>query len=145
MNGMLRLLSIVVAGIGWAVSGYLYFANQIGKFVCPIGACQIVNRSEYAKIGLFPVSIMGIVFYLFILCLLSKVPFFSAKVNRWMLGILLGTGLIFSAYLTYAEVFWIHAICFWCMVSFGCVVVLNILYWLSEKRGRHYSVKNEYI
>jgi uncharacterized membrane protein len=134
MNGMMRLFGIVIAGLGWATSGYLYFANQIGGFVCPVGDCQTVNSSQYAKIGAVPVSIVGIFFYLFVLVLLFKVPFFSKKVHRWMLGLLLSPGLIFSVYLTYAEIFWIHAICFWCMVSFVCVVLLNILYWFNGIR-----------
>lgn len=133
-NALMRGMAIVVAGIGWAVSGYLYFASQIGEFVCPIGNCETVNRSEYAKIGSVPVSILGIVFYLLVLCLLLKIPIFSEKMNRFLLGILLGTGFIISVYLTYAEIFWIQAICIWCIVSFGCVVVLGVVYWLDGKR-----------
>lgn len=132
---MKRLFGQIVAGIGWAVSVYLYFAKQLGGFVCPVGDCQTVNSSQYAEIGLMPVSFLGILFYLSVFGLLCKIPILSDKVTRLLLGILLSIGLIFSIYLTYAEFFWIHAICFWCMVSLGCVVVLNILYWLDCRRS----------
>ncbi|MBM7652791.1 vitamin K epoxide reductase family protein [Neobacillus cucumis] len=132
MNSTYRKVGIAVSGIGWAVSFYIYFAHQLGKFVCPVGDCQTVNRSQYAQIGPVPVSVLGIVFYLMVLCLLLKVTFISEKIGQQILGILLAIGIIFSSYLTYAEIFWIHAICFWCMVSFVCVIVLTIIYWLDK-------------
>jgi uncharacterized membrane protein len=136
MNSVLRNISLVVSGIGWAVSVYIYFAHQLGNFVCPVGDCITVNKSEYAQISSIPVSLLGIVFYLVVLSLLFGIPFLSNKASRWMLGLVLGIGLIFSLYLTYAEIFWIHAICFWCMVSLGCVIVLNILFWMMQRGAR---------
>jgi uncharacterized membrane protein len=135
-SGLMRFIGLAVAAIGWAVSVYLFFASQMGQFVCPVGDCQTVNSSEYAKIGSVPVSLLGIIFYLFVLCLWVQVPFFSAKVNQLLLGTLLGIGLIFSAYLTYAELFWIHALCFWCIISFSCVVLLNLVYWIKSKKSQ---------
>jgi uncharacterized membrane protein len=37
-----------------------------------------------------------------------------------------GTGLIFSTYLTYLELFVIHAICQWCVVSAILVLVIFV-------------------
>lgn len=137
---MLRLFSQGVAFIGWLVSVYLYFAKQLGGFVCPVGDCQTVNSSKYAQIGSVPISLLGILFYVGVLCLLFSIPLFSNRINRILLGILLSTGLLFSAYLTYVEIFWLHAVCFWCMVSFICVILLIVAYWLDGKKIRTDSV-----
>jgi uncharacterized membrane protein len=47
----------------------------------------------------------------------------SPAVSMLLLGVA-GTGLIFSTYLTYLELFVIHAICQWCVVSAILVVII---------------------
>ena len=53
-----------------------------------------------------------------------------------MLLVLTGWGVLFSAWLTYLELFVIHAICRWCVVSAAIAVVLFGLALWDWKRSR---------
>ena len=76
-----------------------------------------------------PVAIWGLLTYLALLALVL------VKRSDWRVGhpagmaIFLVTliGVIFSAYLTYLELFVIHAICPWCVASAVVMVALFIL------------------
>jgi uncharacterized membrane protein len=54
--------------------------------------------------------------------LLARNPIIS-----WALVVWTGIGVLFSAWLTYLELFRIHAICIWCVTSAVIVVVLFAL------------------
>ena len=87
------------------------------------GGCQTVQSSSYATIFGVPVAVVGLVGYAGLL--------FSALL-RGEVGVYLGflvafVGTLFSAYLTYLEVFVIHAICEWCLAS-AAVMVAALLY-----------------
>ena len=86
------------------------------------GGCETVQTSSYATIFGVPVAVMGLVGYSGLL--------FSALL-RGEAGVYLAflvalVGALFSAYLTYLEVFVIHAICEWCVAS-AVVMVAALL------------------
>jgi uncharacterized membrane protein len=107
----------MLAAAGLLISAHLSWVHFEG--VAPVcvgggsGGCETVQSSRYATVPGVPVSVLGLVGYTGLL--------FSAVV-RGELGIYLEfliavVGTLFSAYLTYLEVFVIHAICQWCVAS----------------------------
>ena len=86
------------------------------------GGCETVQSSSYATILGVPVAVVGLVGYSGLLV--------SASL-RGEVGIYLGflvalVGALFSAYLTYLELFVIHAICEWCVASAAVMVAALI-------------------
>ena len=97
--------------LGLAVSLYLTYVKLTNSPVrCKFGSCEIVQNSEYAAIYGVPVAILGVLFYfiLFALTYYQKMEY----LKLWT-----GIGFAFSLYLTYIELFVIHAICEWCVLS----------------------------
>jgi uncharacterized membrane protein len=82
------------------------------------GGCETVQTSSYATIFGVPVAVVGLVGYAGLL--FSALLRGEAGVYLALLLALVGT--LFSAYLTYLEVFVIHAICEWCLASAAFMV-----------------------
>jgi uncharacterized membrane protein len=74
---------------------------------------RTVQTSSYAYLAGIPVALLGLVAYLLILVALRRQGD-NALFTGYVLT-LVGFG--FSLYLTYREVFTIHAICSWCVSS----------------------------
>ena len=110
-----------LAVVGLLISGYLTWVHYAG--VVPVcvggsGSCETVQTSSYATIVGVPVAALGIVGYSGLL--LSALLRGEAGVYLGLLVALVGT--LFSAYLTYLELFVIHAICEWCVASAALMV-----------------------
>jgi uncharacterized membrane protein len=110
-----------LAVVGLLISAYLTWVHYTG--VAPVcvggsGGCETVQTSSYATIFGVPVAVIGLVGYTGLLL--------SASL-RGELGVYLGflvalVGTLFSAYLTYLELFVIHAVCEWCVASAALMV-----------------------
>jgi uncharacterized membrane protein len=91
-----------------------------GALVCAIGSCEVVNASRWATFLGLPVAAWGLGFYMvtFAVAIASLQERFahSMQISRALL-FLGATGFLFSAWLTYLELFVIRAICQWCVVS----------------------------
>jgi uncharacterized membrane protein len=88
-----------------------------------------VNFSPYAEINGIPISVFGICAYLAILCILvleGRVKIAKENGPLAIFGIGLG-GVAFSAYLTYLELYVIHAICPFCVASAIAITLIFIL------------------
>ncbi|CAM4170530.1 vitamin K epoxide reductase family protein [Bacillus paramycoides] len=132
MSKRVQSISIqVISILGFCLSVYLYISHLSSSFFCPVGDCLKVNSSSYAQIKGIPISVLGILYYL----LLHIFTYFGKKVyvikliKYWLL-----VGLAFSLYLTYLELFEIKAICIWCVVSFGLIIVGNIIVFCDSKK-----------
>jgi uncharacterized membrane protein len=118
--------ALSVAGVG--IAGYLTYVHYAGLHpICGIShGCETVQTSSYASLVGIPVALLGLISYVLI--------FVSLRIRgeRALLG---GSALTlisfaFSVYLTYREVFTIHAICSWCVSSaivFTLMTVVVIL------------------
>jgi uncharacterized membrane protein len=126
----LRITLIVLAVIGLGVASYLTYIHYAGiKPVCTAGgSCLKVQSSIYSKLAGVPVALMGLIGYIAILGSLL-VP--ETETTRFATGALTLVGFGFSAYLTYRELFSIHAVCEWCASS---AVILTIMVCLSVWR-----------
>lgn len=119
---------LALAGIFVALYLLLYKLGMIGDLNCSIGSCETVNTSKWATFLGLPVAGWGVAFYLgmFGLALLSvQQRHADSKGISQALVLYSGTGVLFSAWLTYLELFVIHAVCQWCVVS--AVIVSAIL------------------
>lgn len=135
-----RMLTALVALVGVFVALYLalYKAGVIGTLACGTGGCETVQTSTWATFLGLPVAFWGVGYYLAVFVLT-----FAALQDRWAdsrglsLGLvfLTGWGVLFSAWLTYLELFVINAICRWCVVSAVIAVVLfGLVLWDFRSR-----------
>lgn len=126
---LMRLLAL--AGIG--VSGYLTWAHLANQSVAcgQSQGCDIVQQSVYSEIGGIPIALFGLLAYvtLFVLTLLRSYgpESFEEYIPLAIFGISL-IGMLYSAYLTYLELFVIYAICRWCVSS---AIIITIIFLLS--------------
>ena len=121
----LRVVLGVLAAAGLLISAYLtwvHFARVAPVCVGGSGGCETVRSSRYATVLGVPVSVLGLVGYTGLL--LSAVVRGEVGVYLGFLIALVGT--LFSVYLTYLEVFVIHAVCQWCVASAAIMVAALI-------------------
>ncbi len=122
---MVVLIAIVcLLGIGDA--GYLTYVHYSGIHVACLaggGGCEKVQASQWSKLDGVPVSLLGLIGYVTIL---------GSLAIRGEMGRAIGFGIAligfgFSMYLTYRELFTIHAICQWCVGSAVLMTALAVL------------------
>ncbi len=115
--------ALAVAGL--LVAGYLAWVEATGSdAVCgPVGDCNTVQQSAYARLFGVPVGLLGVLGYLAMLAAWARArraasadPGASAGSWRVLWGLALAATL-FSAWLTFLEPFVIGATCAWCLTS----------------------------
>lgn len=115
-TGTLRAALGALAVSGLLVSAYLVWVHFAGlEPACGLDShgCQTVQSSRYATILSVPVAVLGLAAYAGLL--LAALLKGEAGAYLGLLVALVGT--LFSAYLTYLEVFVIGALCQWCLLS----------------------------
>jgi len=122
---------IVLSVIGLGVTGYLTYMHYAHlEVACSLGTqCETVQHSAYSKLAGVPVALIGLLGYLAVVGGLVA----AGQSDRTRLALLsiLTAGFGFSMYLTYRELFTIHAICQWCV---GSATVMTLLLGLSVTR-----------
>ena len=110
-----------LAVLGLAISVYLTWVHYAGiEPVCTgISDCERVQTSEYADLVGIPVAVLGIAGYLAILA--------SLRTRVEVTALLAYLAVAFSAYLTWAELFKIDAICQWCVGSALITLAIAVL------------------
>jgi len=134
-----RVLLGVLAVAGLLMSAYLTWVHLLGLTPACLsgnGGCETVQSSRYAEILGVPVAALGMGGYAGLLL---------SAVLRDEGGALLGlfvtlVSVIFSAYLTYLELFVIYAICRWCVTSAALMTAAFILcvVRISQLRKKRY-------
>jgi uncharacterized membrane protein len=120
-----------MAGLG--IAGYLTYVHYAAiKPLCTAGgSCEKVQTSVYSELAGVPVALIGLLGYVAILGLLIA-P--ESETTRFATMALALVGFAFSAYLTYRELYSIHAICEWCASS---AAILTVMAPLSVWRFLH--------
>jgi uncharacterized membrane protein len=134
-----RMLTALIALVGVFVATYLalYKAGFIGSLACGTGSCETVQQSPWARLLGLPVAVWGVGYYVAVFAVA-----FAGVQDRWVedrrialvLLVLTAWGALFSGYLTYLELFVIHAICRYCVVSAILAVLvfaLSLWDWLA--------------
>ena len=108
----------VLALVGLGVAAYLaYVETQVVEAVCgPVGDCNAVQASPYARLFGIPVGVIGIGGYLAMLGAWVWGRSGNATARLLLLG-MAAVGVVASIYLTWLELFVIEAVCVWCLSS----------------------------
>jgi uncharacterized membrane protein len=143
-----RMLAALLALVGVFLALYLalFKLGVIGTLACGTGGCETVQLSRWATFLGLPVAVWGVGYYVLVLALtFASVQDRWADSRRLSLAILLvtGWGVLFTAWLTYLELFVIHAICRWCVGSAALAASLFALafwdYVASRVQGAGFS------
>ena len=138
MTKRMIVATLSLAGIFVALYLLFYKLGIIGNLTCSIGSCETVNLSKWATFLGAPVAAWGVGFYIvmFALSLLSLQDRYVDSVGMSKtLTLVSASGVAFSAWLTYLELFVIHAICQWCVVS-AIIVSIIFVFALLDLRDR---------
>jgi uncharacterized membrane protein len=105
--------------------------------VCgPVGDCNVVQHSRYARPLGVPVALVGLGGYLLVLIawLVARRGRGPARARALAIASLLAVGgTVASAILTFLEPFVIGAVCAWCL---GSAVVMTALMWVLAGQAR---------
>ncbi|WP_198852309.1 vitamin K epoxide reductase family protein [Alicyclobacillus sp. SO9] len=123
---MMRVLKNTLLISGFIDSCYLllYKYHLERMSFCPTHGCDTVNMSHYSDFFGIPVAFIGIIGYivLFLTQLSSKNRFLNLTYT-----LLIFIAFSFSTYLTLTELLIIHAVCFWCAISFMFISTLTFI------------------
>jgi uncharacterized membrane protein len=121
---------VALAGVFVALYLSLYKLGYIGTLACSVGSCETVQTSRWATLFGVPVAVLGVLFYVAILAA-ALAGLSAALVDSKRLSVLLvvmtGAGVLFSLWLTWLELFVIHAICVYCVTSALIVTLLLVI------------------
>jgi uncharacterized membrane protein len=134
----------VLALVGSFVALYLWLhALGIGgPLKCGTGGCDTVQTSRWAVFLGLPVAFYGVVGYVLILLTaiagLRPAALAGPQRKQWsvLLAALASIGFLFTVYLTYLELFVIHAICRWCVASAVIMTAIWVVALGELLRGR---------
>jgi len=121
MDKRLWQAALLASVVGIAVSIYMtIFKLTDNSAMClGNGGCSVVNASRYSSIYGIPLGIFGLLGYgaiALVLLFEKRHPLLRAYGNMLAMGMALG-GALYSAYLTYLEIYVIQAICPFCVAS----------------------------
>lgn len=133
----------LLALIGLLIASYLalHRLGVIGSLQCGTGGCETVQSSTYAVFLGVPVAFCGVAGYVALLgvSLVGLQPAFIARRGPTiLLAAMSAIGLAFTLYLTYVELFVIHAICRWCVASavvMAAIAAVALHAWVKQPRA----------
>jgi uncharacterized membrane protein len=137
---MYRMSAAFLSLAGLFISGYLYLykIGKIGSLACGTGGCETVQLSSWSRFAGLEVSLIGVLGYAVLLGLSLAALQPSLAAERWpatLLAVLAALGVAFTAYLTYLELFVIHAICRWCVGSAVIITGVFVVALLDHRRA----------
>ncbi len=152
----IAMLVLSIAGVG--VAGYLTWAKLTNTVVMCLGAtatgesgCHTVEMSPYSQwvippgspTGLrIPTAAFGVAMYvaLIVLILIAMTQLRWRVLAEQTIFAMSFAGVLYSAYLTYLELFVINAICQWCVSS---AVIVTLIFVLSIPGVRQPPIDEE--
>jgi uncharacterized membrane protein len=134
-----RMSAALLSLTGFFVSAYLYLykIGRIGTLACGTGGCETVQQSPWSRFAGIEVSLIGMLGYIGLVAvsLAALQPAFTGRrAPVTLLLVLAGLGVGFTAYLTYLELFVIHAICRWCVGSAAIILSIFVVALLEYRR-----------
>jgi uncharacterized membrane protein len=136
----LRRTGLILIVLGILVTGYLSFAELTETTTVCIesGAfnCDVVQNSVYSRIMGIPIAVLGFATYLVVGALVgleNRVGLLREYGAALVFAITL-FGFLYSAWLTYIEIFQLKALCPWCLASAAIMTLLFIVSGLHLRR-----------
>jgi uncharacterized membrane protein len=137
MRSRQAIALLALVGLFVALYLWLHALGIGGALKCGTGGCETVQTSRWAVFLGLPVALYGVVGY-FIVLVVAVLALRPAALpqRRWdrKLAGLATAGALFTGYLTYLELFVIHAICRWCVASAAIIVAIWVVSMMSLKR-----------
>jgi uncharacterized membrane protein len=135
-----RMTAAALSLVGLFVSAYLwlYKTGRLGTIACGTGGCETVQLSEWSRFMGIDVALIGMVGYVGLLLLslgALQPPLVRVRWPGTLLALLSGVGVAFAVYLTYLELFVIHAICRWCVGSAVIITGVFVVALLDHRRA----------
>jgi uncharacterized membrane protein len=147
----LQLTTLALALLGLAISAYEWYAVWNGGHLagCATGPhstfdCTAVLNSPQSKVfGLFDVAILGTLFYVFVVAIMTPWAWRMTRLNvgrlrlpvGWLRLAVMVTGMGFVMYLIYAELYQVGQVCEYCsgvhIVTFVlfCITLVSAAIW----------------
>ena len=122
-----RMAAAALSLIGLLLSIYLtlHRLGVVGPIACGGSAsCDRVQLGPYGALFSIPVAAYGAAGYLALLVVALvglQEPWAGRRAPTLWLAVISGLGVAFTIYLTYLELFVIHAVCSWCLASAGII------------------------
>jgi len=134
-----RMTAALLSLAGLFVSAYLYLykIGRIGSLACGTGGCETVQLSPWSRFAGVEVSLIGLIGYagLLVVSLVALQPAWARRRGpATVIAALAGVGVLFTAYLTFLELFVIHAICRWCIGSAVIILAIFVLALMDRQR-----------
>ena len=125
----------VLALIGIFVASYLTYIHWFpeSNLCTGLGDCETVNASRWSTIRGFPIAALGLGMYVIILGLSFYRLRSQSEPHSFIVPAIFGlslVGVLYSAYLTYIELFVIYAICPYCVAS---AIIVTLIFGLSVR------------
>lgn len=125
-----EIIIIFCAFAGFLLAAYLHHkkAKPQEAFVCPLkGNCAEVIHSEFSSFFGIPVEWLGMTYYLAIALmygLFLGLPLLLTPATLFVSIALSTAAFLFSAYLTFIQLFSLKQICTWCLTSAGLSTII---------------------
>jgi uncharacterized membrane protein len=125
-----RMVAAMLSLIGLLLSIYLtlHRLGVVGPIACGgSGSCDLVQLGPYGALFSIPVAAYGAAGYLALLVVALvglQEPWAGHRAPTGWLAVISGLGVAFTIYLTYLELFVIHALCRWCVASAALIVAV---------------------
>ena len=134
-----RPVGLVLALVGVVDASYLTWIKlaHLQALCTSAGGCETVNTSAYSEIHGIPIALIGLTAYLALAALFAfenRTPLLQDYAPLAIFGLAL-TGTLYSAYLTYVELFVLHAVCPYCVTSALLITGIFILSVVRLARG----------
>ncbi len=128
----LSIVAIVASIIGFIDSVYLAYVkfSHTPIYCTPgLGDCAVVQTSQWSEIWGIPIAVLGAIAYLILISIFlfeNRIGLLTKYSDYLLFGISL-FGFLYSLFLTWLEIFVIHALCQWCILSALCMTIIFIV------------------
>lgn len=126
----MTIAALALIGVFVALYLTMYKMGAIGHLACGFGSCERVNTSKWATFFGAPVAAWGVGFYIatLVVAIAGTSPGLAQRREiSYLLAAMSATGVAFSAWLTYLELYVIDAICRYCVMSAVIVTLIFIV------------------
>ena len=112
-------LFLILSGSGFLDASYLTIKHYVGTPInCSfLNGCDTVTTSSYSMIFGLPVALLGVLYYLTVFMLVMLYIDTGRKNLFYGAALITPLGLFASLWFVYLQVFVIHALCLYCLVS----------------------------